>query len=89
MDKLKTGKASGMDLMSNKFLKIAKNILAKSLCDIFNASIESKIFAQDFKIAKVTPIFKGGLTDDLSNYRLISVLSTIARIFEKLLYSRL
>ena len=89
LDKLKTGKASGMDLMSNKFLKIAKNILAKSFCEIINASIESKIFPQDFKIAKVTPIFKGGLTDDLSNYRPISVLSTIARIFEKLLYSHL
>ena len=50
-----------MHLMSNKFLKIAKNILAKSLYDIFNASIESKIFPQDFKIAKVTHIFKGGL----------------------------
>ena len=89
LDKLKTGKASGMDLMSNKFLKIAKNILAKSLCDIFNTSIESKIFPRDFKIAKVTPIFKGGLTDDLSNYHPMSVLSTIARIFEKLLYSHL
>ena len=45
--------------MSHKFLKIAKNILAKSLCDIyvFNASFESKIFLQDFKIAKVTHIF--------------------------------
>ena len=78
-----------MDLMSDKFLKTAKNILAESLCDTFNASIESEIFPQDFKIAKVTPIFKDGLTDDLSNYRPISVLSTIARIFEKLLYSHL
>ena len=37
LHKLKTGKASGIDLMSDKFLKIANNILAKSLCDIFNA----------------------------------------------------
>ena len=80
---------SGMDLMSNKFLKIAKNILAKSLWDIFNASTESKIFPQDFETAKVTPIIKGGITDDVSNYRPISVLSTIARIFEKLLHSHL
>ena len=77
----------GWTYLPNKILKIGKTILAESLCDIFNASIESKIFPQDFKIAKVTPIFKGGLTDDLSNHRPISVLSTIARIFEKLLYS--
>ena len=37
----------------------------------------------------MTPIFKGGLTDDLSNYCPISVLSTITRIFKKLLYSHL
>ena len=90
LDKLKTGKASRMDLMANKFLKIAKNILAKFFSDIFNASIESKIVPQDFKlIAKVTPVFKGGLTDDLSKYGPISVLSIIAHIFEKLLYSHL
>ena len=77
-----------MDLMSNKLLKIAKNILAKSLCGIFNASIESKIFPQDSKTAKVAPIFKGGLFDDLSNYHSISVLSAVARILETLLYSQ-
>ena len=89
LDKLKTGKAIGMNLMSDKFLKIAKNILAKSLCDIFNASVESKHHSQqNFKIAKVTPIFKGGLTDDLSSYPPISVLSRAARIFEKLVYSQ-
>ena len=90
LDKLKTGKASGIDLMSLiSFQRLLRIYLAKSLCDIFNASIENKIFLQDFKIAKVTPIFKGSLTDDLSNYRSISVLSTIARTFEKLLYSHL
>ena len=52
LDKLETGKASGMDLMSNKFLNIAKNILAKSLCDIFNASIENKSFHRILKLLK-------------------------------------
>ena len=86
LDNLKTGKASGMDLMSNKS---AKKILAKSLCDIFNASIESKIFLQDFQIAKVTPIFKSDLFDDKTNCHPISVLSTTTRIFKTLLYSQL
>ena len=44
--------------MSNKFLKIAKETIAPFLCDIFNCSIESKIYSHDFKIAIVTPIFK-------------------------------
>ena len=49
--------------------------------------LKAKSFHRIFKIAKVTPVFKGGLTDDLSNYRPISVLPTIARMFEKLLYN--
>ena len=86
---LKNGKASGLDSMSNKFLKIAKETIAPSLCDIFNCSIKSKIYPHDFKIAIVTPIFKGGETDELGNYRPISVLSTVARVFEKILYNQL
>ena len=75
--------------MSNKFIKVARKIIAPSLCDIFNSSIEKKVFQHDFKIAVVTPIFKSGEVDNLGNYLPISVLSTTARIFEKLLYTRL
>ena len=89
LSKLKNGKASGLNLISNKFLKISKDIIAQSLCDIFNASIESKIFPDDFKIAIVTPIFKEGETDELGNYRPISVISSAARVFEKLIYYQL
>ena len=60
LSKLKNGKASGLNLISNKFLKISKDIIAQSLCDIFNASIESKTFPDDFKIAIVTPISRKG-----------------------------
>ena len=70
-----------MDLMSNKFLKTYWQIL--------NAFIESQIFPHYFKVAKVTHIFKGGLSGDLSNYRPISALSTVARIFKKLSYNQL
>ena len=50
-------------ISANKFLKISKDIIAQSLCDIFNASIESKTFLDDFKISIVTPIFKEGEKD--------------------------
>ena len=86
LSKLKNGKASGLNLMSNEFLKISKDIIAQSLCDTFNASIESKTFPDDFKIAIVTPIFKEGETDELGNYRPISVISSVAMVFEKLIY---
>ena len=67
---LKNGKATGTHLMSNSVLKAVKGIIAPSLTDLFNASIRAKIFPADFKIARVTPIFKNGETDNLGNYRL-------------------
>ena len=51
--------------------------------------MKAKIFPDDFKIARVTPIFKNGETDNLGNYRPISILGSIARVFEKLLYKQL
>ena len=41
------------------------------------------------KIAKVTPVFKGGDSADLSNYRPISVLPCFSKILEQLMYNRL
>ena len=87
--KLKNGKVAGMHLIPNRILKSVKDILTPSITGIFNASIKSKTFPDDFKIARVTPIFKGGDTEDLGNYRPISILASIARIFERLLYTQL
>ena len=50
----------------------------------FNAAIKAKIFSDDFKIARATPIFENGETDNLGNYRPISILGSIARVFEKI-----
>ena len=51
--------------------------------------LKKKIFPDDFKTARVTPIFKCGDKEDLGNYRPISIISLIARVFEKLLYQQL
>ena len=47
------------------------------------------IFPEDFKNATVSPIHKNGDKSDCSNYRTISVLSTIAKILEKIVYNQL
>ena len=57
--------------------------------ELFNLSIETNTFPDDFKIGKVAPVFKSGDKEDLNNYRPISVPPTIARIFERLLYNQL
>ena len=87
--KLKNGKATGMYLILNKILKSVKEITSNSLSNAFNASVLIKIFPDNLKIARVTPIFKGGEAEDIGNYRAISILASVARIFEKLLHKQL
>ena len=89
LSKLKNGKAVGIHNIPNKSLKLSKDIISNSLADIFNASIINNIFPVDFKIGRVTPLFKGDSREDLNNYRPITVLPTIARVFERLIYDQL
>ena len=57
--------------------------------DIFNLSIASNVFPSDWKVAKISPVFKSGNKSEANNYRPISVLPTIARVFEKLVFEQL
>ena len=57
---------------------------------IFNKSISRGVFPKNLKIGKVCPIYKGkGSKSDPDNYRPITVLSVIARLFEKLVHEQL
>ena len=79
------GKATRLDKIPNRLLKTAANVVAPSLTSIFNQSLVTGIFSFDWKLAKMSPIFKNGSKSksDLNNYRLISVIPTVAKIFEK------
>ena len=75
--------------MSSYFLKLALPFIENSLAFLFNTSIETSQFPDSWKVARVTPIFKEGDKTEKSNYRPISVLPVISRLFEKLLFDQL
>lgn len=81
--------AVGWDDIPAALIKAAGLILAPVLCHVFNTCIDSGIFPTVFKKALVHPIHKNGDKMNITNYRPISVLSTLSKIFEKLLNKRL
>ena len=89
IDNLENTSSSGHDGISNKLLKLLKIELSKSLTLIINQMITTGIFLDSFKISKITPLFKKGDVSMLSNYRPISLLPTISKIFERILYNQL
>ena len=82
-------KAAGPENVPIKFLKILAPIISTYLRDAINKCHERGIFPNSLKNAKIIPIYKAKQKNIASNYRPISLLSPISKIFEKLLYSRL
>ena len=76
-------KATGLDGLGPRILKLSAVILAPSITSLINKSIDSAYFPTQLKIAKIFPIHKSGSKSDPSNYRPISILPTISKLFEK------
>ena len=86
---LSTNKATGLDGISCQLLKEAAPVIADSLCHLFNNSINTRIFPEEWKLAKVFPLHKGDTKTNPNNYRPISVIPAIAKVFERLVYDQL
>ena len=72
-----------------KLIKHANMILAPIITYIINLSISKGVFPQALKLAKVTPIHKSGNIFDKVNYRPVSVLICLCRLFERTIYNQL
>ena len=71
-------------------LKDASSRIAFPLASIFSESLEIGVFSDNLKLARINAIFKGkGSRSNPDHYRLISVLSVIARLFEKIVHQQL
>ena len=86
---LKPKKSAGFNNISSILLKFCVTTLALPLTAIINQSLRNGIFPSKLKLAKVIPIFKKEDEQDLNNYRPISLLPTISKVFERVAHSQL
>ena len=86
---LKTKNSCGNDQLSNRMIKMEKYAFAKLLKPLINESLRAGIFPHVLKSAKVIPVFKKGDKTNLNNYRPISLLPVLSKVYEKVLNKQL
>ena len=89
INRLENKGSSWHDEISNKLLKLIKNELKTPLTLIINQMITTGISPQSFKISKIIPLYKKGVHSLLTNYKPISLLPTISKVFERIIYDQM
>ena len=88
IDALLCKKSSGFDNIDNTLLKELKYKLSTPLTILFNRSMNEGIFPNNMKLADVVTLYKSKEKYKTTYYRPISLLITISKIFEKIMYTR-
>ena len=89
IESIPSSKATGADELSVRLLKIAAPSIAPSLAKLINLCIAKHTFPSLWKQARVVPLHKCGSKSDKNNYRPISVLPILSKVFERHLFNAL
>lgn len=86
LEKLDVSKGPGTDNIPPLFLRECADSLLTPLTIIFNKSLSESTFPEAWKSASITPIFKAGNNRAVENYRGVSILCCLAKVFEQLVH---
>ena len=89
INKLKNKVSYGQNSISNIMIKKAHKPLIKPLTLLINQTLCTGIFPNDLKISRIRPLFKQGSSSLFSNYRPISLLSSLSKIYEYVVFEQL
>ena len=81
--------APGHDDMTADILKLSLNHTVDALVHLCNLSLLQGVFPSELKMANVLPLYKASDSMSFNNYRPVSLLSTLSKVFEKIMYNRL
>ena len=87
--RLNVKKATGHDGISAKVKKLVRPMIVKPLTDLINLTIERSEFPDSTKNAMVTPLHKKNSNLDKENYRPVSILPAISKIYERAINEQL
>ena len=88
INKLPNKKSTGYDGIDNVILKHIKECISPTIATLFNLSMLEGKFPDMMKLAEVVPLYKSKEMHLLNNYRPISLLITISKLLEKIMYAR-
>ena len=86
---LKTNKSGGPDKLINEFFIHGKNVLLPVLCNLFNKIFENGNFPEEWSEGYIIPLHKKGSKSEVENYRGITLLSSLGKLFTRVLNNRL
>ena len=81
-------KSYGYDKINNCLLKELRPVITHPLTIVFNKSLVEGVFPNSMKHADTVPLFKSKNNTDCNNYRPISLLITMSKLLEKVMYNR-
>ena len=81
--------APGYNAITASILKFSLPVIRSPLTHILNMSLLEGVFPNELKIANVLPLYKADDDMSFNNYRPVSVLSVLSKVFERIMYNRL
>ena len=88
LKKIEKNKAAGLDELSVVLIKDSASVISKPLSYLLNLSLKTSQVPRDWKIAKITAIFKSADSTNTDNYTPISVLPIISKVLERAVHTK-
>ena len=85
--RLKTKKAPGIDCISSEMIKCSNNALLSKITKLFNLILDTGYYPETWDHGIIYSIHKNGSKRDPSNYRGITLLRSLEKLFSSLIYN--